>query len=238
MKRKTALLGLVLALSLVLGSFQMSFAAESQYTDGASVDRSKIQSVVMKDINNEAKLEDFIFDLNADTAAAGYKLISSQELQSWIAGNKDMMIIDTMPDGWYRTNHVVGAFNAVAGDNGPNGEFTDEQKTALLDLVKSECGTKTTTTTKYYNKKTKKWQTKKIKGAKTKKVKVTKPVMNKTIVVYCGFIGCKRSHQAAKYLVEQGYTKVYRYAGGISAWADNAELYPEQYLIEVTPSVE
>lgn len=40
---------------------------------------------------------------------------------------------------------------------------------------------------------------------------------NTKIVVYCGHIGCARSHVAAAYLVKQGYTNVYRYGGGISA---------------------
>lgn len=43
---------------------------------------------------------------------------------------------------------------------------------------------------------------------------------NTKIVVYCGHIGCARSHVAAAYLVKQGYTNVYRYGGGISAWVD------------------
>ena len=43
---------------------------------------------------------------------------------------------------------------------------------------------------------------------------------NTKIVVYCGHIGCARSHFAAAYLVKQGYTNVYRYGGGISAWVD------------------
>lgn len=43
---------------------------------------------------------------------------------------------------------------------------------------------------------------------------------NTKIVVYCGHIGCARSHFAAAYLVKKGYTNVYRYGGGISAWVD------------------
>jgi large subunit ribosomal protein L35e len=68
----------------------------------------------------------------------------------------------------------------------------------------------------YYNSKTKKWQSKKIKGAKTKKM-VNK---DKKIILYCGFVGCARSHQAAMYLKKKGFTNVYRYPGGISAWVD------------------
>jgi rhodanese-related sulfurtransferase len=40
----------------------------------------------------------------------------------------------------------------------------------------------------------------------------------KTIVVYCGFVACRRSHIGAKILVENGFQNVYRYPGGITAW--------------------
>lgn len=43
---------------------------------------------------------------------------------------------------------------------------------------------------------------------------------DKTVVVYCGFTKCTRSHEAAAWLVENGYTNVLRYVGGISAWVD------------------
>ena len=38
------------------------------------------------------------------------------------------------------------------------------------------------------------------------------------IVVYCGFVKCARSHNAAICAQELGYTNVYRYPGGIYAW--------------------
>ncbi|HYA86399.1 MAG TPA: rhodanese-like domain-containing protein [Nitrospirota bacterium] len=40
----------------------------------------------------------------------------------------------------------------------------------------------------------------------------------KTIVIYCGFVACRRSHIGAKILVENGFQNVYRYPGGITAW--------------------
>lgn len=40
------------------------------------------------------------------------------------------------------------------------------------------------------------------------------------IVVYCGFVGCPRSHYGAAYLVKKGYKNVYRLTGGIAAWMD------------------
>lgn len=40
------------------------------------------------------------------------------------------------------------------------------------------------------------------------------------IVVYCGFLACRRSHIGAKILVENGFQNVYRYPGGIIAWKE------------------
>jgi len=44
------------------------------------------------------------------------------------------------------------------------------------------------------------------------------PDKNKTIVIYCGFVKCTRSHNGAVWAVELGYKNVYRYSGGIFAW--------------------
>jgi len=45
----------------------------------------------------------------------------------------------------------------------------------------------------------------------------------KTIVIYCGFVKCTRSHNGALWAKKLGYRNVYRYPGGIFAWkgADN-----------------
>ena len=51
-------------------------------------------------------------------------------------------------------------------------------------------------------------------------LKVAGEDKNKSIIVYCGFVGCRRSHFAAKYLVGWGYKNVYRYPGGITAWKE------------------
>ena len=44
------------------------------------------------------------------------------------------------------------------------------------------------------------------------------PDKDKPIVVYCGFVKCTRSHNCAAWARKLGYTKVYRYPGGIYAW--------------------
>lgn len=41
---------------------------------------------------------------------------------------------------------------------------------------------------------------------------------DKTLVFYCGFVKCGRSHNAAAWAVKLGYNNVYRYPGGIYAW--------------------
>lgn len=38
------------------------------------------------------------------------------------------------------------------------------------------------------------------------------------IVTYCGFVKCARSHNAAAFARELGYTNVYRFPGGVHAW--------------------
>ncbi|PKN12540.1 MAG: sulfurtransferase [Deltaproteobacteria bacterium HGW-Deltaproteobacteria-4] len=42
----------------------------------------------------------------------------------------------------------------------------------------------------------------------------------KPIVIYCGFVACRRSHLGAKVLVENGFKNVYRYPGGTTAWQE------------------
>ncbi|MCF8108741.1 MAG: rhodanese-like domain-containing protein [Desulfohalobiaceae bacterium] len=41
---------------------------------------------------------------------------------------------------------------------------------------------------------------------------------DKTIVIYCGFVKCTRSHNGAAWAVKLGYKNVYRQPGGIFAW--------------------
>jgi len=48
--------------------------------------------------------------------------------------------------------------------------------------------------------------------------KLLGPDKGKTIVIYCGFVKCTRSHNGAAWAVKLGYKNVYRYPGGIFAW--------------------
>ena len=48
--------------------------------------------------------------------------------------------------------------------------------------------------------------------------KLLGPDKEKTIVIYCGFVKCTRSHNGATWAVKMGYKNVYRYSGGVFAW--------------------
>lgn len=43
---------------------------------------------------------------------------------------------------------------------------------------------------------------------------------NKEIILYCGFVGCERSHVGAMIAKEAGFTNVIRHPGGIGAWME------------------
>ena len=40
----------------------------------------------------------------------------------------------------------------------------------------------------------------------------------RTLVFYCGYTKCGRSHNGAMWAVKLGYTDVYRFPGGVNAW--------------------
>ncbi|MBW1752314.1 MAG: rhodanese-like domain-containing protein [Deltaproteobacteria bacterium] len=41
---------------------------------------------------------------------------------------------------------------------------------------------------------------------------------HKTIIIYCGFVKCTRSHNGALWAKKLGYKNVFRFSGGIFAW--------------------
>ncbi len=57
-------------------------------------------------------------------------------------------------------------------------------------------------------------------GGKSQKdfAKLLGPDKNKTIIIYCGFVKCTRSHNGAAWAKKLGYKNVYRHPGGIFAW--------------------
>ena len=48
--------------------------------------------------------------------------------------------------------------------------------------------------------------------------KLLGPDKERTLVFYCGFTKCTRSHNGAMWAVKLGYKNVYRQPGGIKAW--------------------
>ncbi|MCK9295793.1 MAG: rhodanese-like domain-containing protein [Desulfobulbaceae bacterium] len=65
----------------------------------------------------------------------------------------------------------------------------------------------------------KEWDTKETDGkTKADYEALLGPDKDKTIVVYCGFVKCTRSHNGAEWARKLGYRNVLRYPGGIFAW--------------------
>ena len=63
------------------------------------------------------------------------------------------------------------------------------------------------------------WQTSETDGnTKADFEKLLGPDKDRTIVIYCGFVKCTRSHNGAMWAKKLGYKNVYRFAGGIYAW--------------------
>lgn len=57
-------------------------------------------------------------------------------------------------------------------------------------------------------------------GDKEQLLKVAGEDKERTLVVYCGFVACRRSHIGAKLLVDNGFKNVYRYPAGITGWGE------------------
>lgn len=220
MKKRNVLLSLVLTLALCLGS-----------TIGVSAN-------TFKDVD-ESEMEKATYTFHNDVVEGGYKLINTEDLDRAIQKGTKMVIVDTMP-ATATPGIVPGAVNAVAGSGAGTDAYKwqDGQKANLIKVVDADLKAKGLTkkvavygkwvkcSKTAYKKVTNKAckRTTKVKGKKVyqKRTVTYKTVVNKSapIVVYCGFIGCARSHIAAAYLKSQGYTNVSRYGGGILAWQD------------------
>ena len=50
--------------------------------------------------------------------------------------------------------------------------------------------------------------------------KLLGPDKERTIVFYCGFTDCERSHNAGMWAIKLGYKNVYRQPGGIKGWLE------------------
>ncbi|MDD7684365.1 rhodanese-like domain-containing protein [Eubacterium pyruvativorans] len=208
MKRKGIILALVVSVVLCFSGFQSVFAD------------------TFSEKPNEKRVEDVTYNFINEWKDGGYELVDTDTLHSWVEKKEKMIIIDTMPAASYNEKHVPGAINSLAPL--PKDKYTDKAKADLLGQVNKLLPSKKVTTLKKvskaaYSKLAKKNRVvKTVKGKKVYYKKTVKTVKDKgyKIVVYCGHVGCGRSHVAAKYLVQKGFTNVYRYGGGISAWVD------------------
>lgn len=212
--KKRNVLALALALVMSVGMSSSVFAAT---WSGSAPKENDVEKVTYNFMN--------------ETKSGKYKLVDTATLKNWVDKKDKMIVVDTMPAASsYNKQHVPGAINAEVGK--VKEEVTSAQLTNLEKQVKPLLSKKTvkkTTWTKVSKKTYKKLKKSNRKTKKSKKkVYYYKKVVKKSvvadkntkIVVYCGHIGCARSHFAAAYLVKKGYTNVYRYGGGISAWVD------------------
>lgn len=130
---------------------------------------------------SEVAIEKATMKFIKDTNEGGYELLSTEELKTWIADGKEMIIIDTMPADSFAKGRIPGALNAELPKT-TLADATDAQIQAFKDLLGDNKDT--------------------------------------PIVVYCGFVGCARSHVGAVIALEEGFTNVYRVPGGIVAWEE------------------
>ena len=212
--KKRNVLALALALVMSVGMSSSVFAAT---WSGSAPKENDVEKVT--------------YHFMDEVKSGKYKLVDTKDLKNWVDKGDKMIIVDTMPAAAsYNKQHVPGAINSVAPMT--EKEYTSAEKANLMKQVKPLLSKKTvkkTTWTKVSKKTYKKLKKSNRKTKKSKKkVYYYKKVVKKSvvedkntkIVVYCGHIGCARSHVAAAYLVKQGYTNVHRYGGGISAWVD------------------
>lgn len=207
---------LMSAMMLVTFMPVASFAAVNEKSAQAITDAG-IRTVLK--FTEEVGAESYMNTYLDEVKSGKYGIKSTADVKKIVDEKLDYVIVDTMGDDWFAGRHIPGAIATFAPLTKDLAGFTDAQWKAELKKVETAVGTKKVT--KWYNKKTKKWTTtkpaKKYCG-KSKKVSVVNK--DKKIVVYCGFMGCSRSHTMAAKLVANGYKNVYRYAGGICAWVD------------------
>jgi thiosulfate/3-mercaptopyruvate sulfurtransferase len=129
----------------------------------------------------ELPIERAAMKLLSDVKEGGYQLVGTDDLSKWMAANRGMVIIDTMPAEDFAKIHIKGALNSPFPKT--EKELTPNDKETVLKVAGAD--------------------------------------KDKTIVVYCGFTSCRRSHLGAKALIENGYRNVYRYPGGIIGWKEN-----------------
>jgi len=121
MKLKHLLLSLAI-MALLVGALSGCSSSEPKKTTGTSVD------------GNEMKIEAAAFSLIKAQQEAGYQLVDTATLKSWVDEGKDMIVIDTMPKDFYGKGHVPGALNAEMPATGL-ADATSEQKQNLEQVL-------------------------------------------------------------------------------------------------------
>ncbi len=174
MKKKVLILMMVLVLSLSV----VAGCGSTANKEGAAPAVTKVGTAPD---GSEIAIEKATIKFMKDANAGKYKLVSTEELKTWIDQKKDMIIIDTMPADSFAKGRIPGAVNAELPKTVMK-DATDEQKAAFIKLLGTD--------------------------------------KSRTIVVYCGFVGCARSDLGAVIALEQGFTNVYRVPGGIVAWQE------------------
>lgn len=138
----------------------------------------------------ELALEQAAVPLARQTLAGGYALVTAEELSGWLAEQKPLLLIDAMPAADFAREHLPGARNF---------EFPKDPMPAwdpALTGGKSEADF----------------------AALLGEAASVGESRERTVVVYCGFVKCARSHSAALWAAQLGFRNVVRFPGGIHAW--------------------
>jgi len=83
---------------------------------------------------SEVAIENAAMKFYQDVNAGKYQPLSTEELNTWVTDQKDMIIIDTMPAENFDKGHIPGAVNAELPKT-VMADATDAQKTAFINLL-------------------------------------------------------------------------------------------------------
>lgn len=137
--------------------------------------------------DKELENEKIAVKFEREVERGGYKVVTTQELKTWIDQKKDMLIVDAMPGDNFKKQHIPGAVNF---------QFERPELTQMSDKMRADFE------------------------------KLLGPNKDRTIVFYCGFTDCERSHNGAMWATKFGYKNAYRQPGGITGWLEAG--YPVQ----------
>ena len=132
--------------------------------------------------DKELQNEKIAVKFEREVERGGYKVVTTQELKSWLDQKKEMLIVDTMPPDNFKKQHIPGAVNFEIQRHPELTEMSDKMKADFEKLLGQD--------------------------------------KDRTIVFYCGFTDCERSHNAGMWAIKLGYKNVYRQPGGITGWLE------------------